>query len=219
MAVLGPTLGLTLGPLESHDDGELSIRIVGHGLLAGDGPIGVSTSVALPTPLVGAANYYAVPVDADHLQLATSRANALAGIYVEILDAGSGTHSLDAQTAIHADTETLTFAEDFDGTQFNDGWITFAGPQDLTYGDGPLRATTTGTLPDGLTAGTDYWIAVGTGRNSDYYPLATSFADAVAGTPTVAMNDAGTGTHTLTAQPGAAHYVYTTLNISNFTVV
>lgn len=59
--------------------------------------------------------------------------------------------------------------------------------------DGPLQATTSGTLPIGLALLTDYWV-IRTG--ADTLKLASSFALAVAGTPIDITTD-GTGTLTL----------------------
>lgn len=63
----------------------------------------------------------------------------------------------------------------------------------LRTGDGPVRLTTTTTLPAGLALATDYY-AVNLTANT--YSLATSFANALAGT-VITTGDAGTGTHTL----------------------
>lgn len=61
------------------------------------------------------------------------------------------------------------------------------------HGDGPVRLTTTDTLPAGLSTGTDYWIIyVGAGSIS----LAASLSDALSRTA-VAFTDGGTGTHTI----------------------
>lgn len=63
----------------------------------------------------------------------------------------------------------------------------------LLTGDGPVRVSSSGTLPAGLVAGTDYWIirtAAGTLK------LALSLSDALAGTAVETTSD-GTGTHTL----------------------
>lgn len=64
-------------------------------------------------------------------------------------------------------------------------------------GDGPVQLTTADTLPAGLELATDYWvITVGV----DTFRLAASFEDAMADTPIpVAVTDAGTGPHTLSA--------------------
>ena len=63
----------------------------------------------------------------------------------------------------------------------------------LITGDGPVRLTTTDTLPAGLALATDYWIIY---LSANTYSLATSRALAFAGTA-VTTTDAGTGTHTL----------------------
>lgn len=57
------------------------------------------------------------------------------------------------------------------------------------------QLTTTGTLPAGLSLATDYYIIV---VNSTTVKFATSLANALAGTA-VDITDAGTGTHTFTA--------------------
>jgi hypothetical protein len=54
-----------------------------HGLNTGDGPV--------QTPSGGTTDYWIICVDPDHFQLASSRANALAGIAVGFTDAGTGT--------------------------------------------------------------------------------------------------------------------------------
>lgn len=62
-------------------------------------------------------------------------------------------------------------------------------------GYGPVRLTTTTTLPAGLSTGTDYFIVDVDGTK---FSLATSLANAMAGT-VVEVTDAGTGTHTMRA--------------------
>jgi len=54
--------------------------------------------------------------------------------------------------------------------------------------------TTTGTLPSGITAATDYWIIK---VDDDTFSIATSLANAEAGTVET-INSVGTGTHTFT---------------------
>lgn len=60
----------------------------------------------------------------------------------------------------------------------------------------PVQFTTTDTLPTGLTAGTTYYLVRVSATTAR---VATSLANAEAGT-VVAYTDAGTGTHTMTAQ-------------------
>jgi len=59
----------------------------------GDG-IKVSTVATLPTPLTATTTYYAIKSTDTAYQLATSAANAFAGIAVDITSAGVGTHTL-----------------------------------------------------------------------------------------------------------------------------
>lgn len=58
-----------------------------------------------------------------------------------------------------------------------------------------VRATTTGTLPAGISLATDYFVIR---VSADTLQLATSLANALAGTA-IDITDTGTGTHTLTA--------------------
>jgi hypothetical protein len=64
----------------------------------------------------------------------------------------------------------------------------------LHTGDGPVRLTTTGTLPGGTALATDYWVVR---LSADTFSLATSLADALAGT-VVDLTTDGTGVHTVT---------------------
>jgi len=65
----------------------------------------------------------------------------------------------------------------------------------LTTGDGPFNVASTTTLPAGLAAATDYWVAV---INANTFYLCATRANAVASTPVpVNITDAGTGTHTM----------------------
>lgn len=57
-----------------------------------------------------------------------------------------------------------------------------------------VRLTTTTTLPGGLATATDYYVIR---VSNSTFKLATSYADAVAGTA-INITDAGTGTHTIT---------------------
>ncbi len=62
--------------------------------------------------------------------------------------------------------------------------------------DGPVRFTTTDTLPAGIALATDYWIIK---SDADDFQIATTEALAIAGTQ-VDITDGGTGTHTLDRQ-------------------
>jgi hypothetical protein len=65
-----------------------------HGLQTGDGPVTVSSDDTLPAGLVAETSYWITRLDANTFKLALSRADALAGVAVDITDTGTGTHSL-----------------------------------------------------------------------------------------------------------------------------
>lgn len=219
MVRMGPTMGPVMGPrMGPNAPYTLSIRIVAHGLPAGSGAFTLTTTGVLPAPLAAATDYYAIPVTADTLQLAASRADALAGTAITLTDRGSGTHTLvtNAGTFTSATATAppvaLTFSQAFVANDI-DGWIVMAG-HGLWFGDGPFRATTDGVLPASIPAATDLWFI---DIDADTGNLALSYADAIAGTPT-GVSDAGTGTHTLTATGAAEHYAPIALPDSTFTV-
>lgn len=65
----------------------------------------------------------------------------------------------------------------------------------LLTGDGPVRIASTGTIPAGLAADTDYWVVK---VDADTIKLAASFLDAMNAVPvTIGLTDEGTGTITL----------------------
>lgn len=68
---------------------------VAHGMTSGDGPFRVSNSGgALPAGLAVDTDYWVITVTADTFQLATSKANALAGTELLITTDGTGTQTL-----------------------------------------------------------------------------------------------------------------------------
>lgn len=72
-----------------------TLTITGHGLTTGDGRVAVYTpDGSLPGGLSATTSYWVIRVDADNIKLASSSANALDGIPVNISSAGSGTLQL-----------------------------------------------------------------------------------------------------------------------------
>lgn len=99
------------------------LAITAHGLQTGDGPFQVTNSGgALPSPLVAATNYWIIRVDADHFQLALSRADALRSIAIDLTSNGSGTNTIAGVSATRTADETLH------GNLAVDGVITTGGP-------------------------------------------------------------------------------------------
>ena len=216
---MGPTVGPRMGPNITSGGGTapLSLLLTAHGLSTGDGPFTLTTTGVLPTGLATATDYYAIVVDTDHLLLAASRADALASTEIVLTDTGTGTHTLVTGAAYNA--TPLTFAKTFFGdSALSWFYTTDSSAHGLNNGDGPLQWTTTGVLPSPFALATDYW-AVATGYGQDATQLAIAQSHEYALMPNILpLDDDGTGTHTLTAQPGALHYTPVALGDSTFTV-
>lgn len=79
-------------------------------------PVVVSTTGTLPSPLVVSTTYYCINVSGTTLRLATSYANAIAGAYIDITTAGTGTQTITTPhyvlgQPVGNDTHSLTDAE------------------------------------------------------------------------------------------------------------
>lgn len=66
----------------------------GHGLATGDGPFYVSSVTTLPAGLVAATPYWVTVTGANTYKFATSKANALAPVNVDVTDTGTGAHTM-----------------------------------------------------------------------------------------------------------------------------
>lgn len=140
--------------------------ITAHGVLAGAGPVQITTTGTLPAGLSLATNYYLAIPDANSIGFCTTYADAVAGTnLVDITDAGTGTHTIGSviQPTNHG---------------FNTGY-------------GPFKITVANetTLPGGLARETDYYFIK---VSNSTFKLATSYANAIAGTPVVDVTSAGT---------------------------
>lgn len=95
---------------------------------------------------------------------------------------------------IDYDDNPLTLADD-DVESVDTGLnrLTLTGHAYQT-GDGPVRLTTTGTLPTGLSLDTDYWIIV---HDANTISLTAKFSESINGTPVVGLSSGGSGTHTI----------------------
>lgn len=190
-----------------------------HGLLTGYGPVrSTNSGGALPSGIVAGVDYFVIRVDADHIQLAASRADALAGFALDFLTNGTGTQTLVHQTgatlptdAVVSKTLAVTGAASLGSARV--GGAAFAFPiqvftansgtdqlgvdgHGLQTGWGPMRVSNSGgALPAGLLAATDYWVIR---VNSGKFSLASSFANAMAGTA-IDLTTAGTGTNSIVA--------------------
>lgn len=174
------------------DTTDNEITLTGHGAITGYGPVRFALTgdaSALPAGLAVSTDYWLIRVDDDTVKVATTFANALAGTAIDITDVGTlGSGGYTCTRAAVNDDFTST------DVTIADGLLTAAAHGKDT-GYGPVRLTTSGTLPGGLTTGTDYWLIV---VSSSTFQLASSKANALAGVA-IEVQDAGSGTHNMRA--------------------
>lgn len=78
------------------DAGTDLLTCVGHGLLTGEGPAATrNIGGGLPAPLAAVTDYWVIRIDADHVKLATSSSNAMAGTAINLTTNGTGTNVLE----------------------------------------------------------------------------------------------------------------------------
>jgi hypothetical protein len=179
------------------DAGTDIITCSSHGYVDGES-VEVSSDTTLPSGLSASTEYYIIYVDANTFKLATRYAYAMAGTAIDILDAGTGTHSVYAKGGgagwyLREDFSRCTdktFATTDVNVSSNEITITAHGfAQDQI-----VRFTTTGSLPGGLSTGTNYnviWIDANTIK------LGTTYINSHAGTER-GITSTGSGTHTIT---------------------
>lgn len=83
---------------------------VGHGRLTGDGPVRITSTNAVPTPLDEDTDYWIVKIDDDTFKLAASFADAMAAtpVTIELTDEGTGTLTLsDTDDTLRAGEEIV----------------------------------------------------------------------------------------------------------------
>ncbi len=132
----------------------------------------IATTGTLPSGLSLLTDYYIIPSVNGKIRLASSYANALEGIGVDITTVGIGTHTINTAIFTHNNGNLFNLAR--------------------------VQVETTGVLPTGLSAATDYFVV----KLSSYkIKLASSYANALAGI-TIDVTTAGTGSHTLNAMGG-----------------
>jgi hypothetical protein len=150
------------------DDADDLLTVVGHGF-ADDERVRLYTTGTLPAGLALATDYYVETIDDDTIQLL----DAPAGIAVDLTDTGTGVHTLSRPDVFTSDEHRLD------------------------NGD-RVQLSSTGTLPAGLVAATDYYVQ---DRTASTYGLAAT----VDGDPIV-TTDVGTGVHTITKQGDVSFY-------------
>ena len=103
------TLAPFSDPTFTADSSTDELHAVAHGLKNGDGPVRVSNSGGgLPTGLAAATDYWAIFVDVDNIKLATTQANAIAGVAINITTNGTGTQTLLHQATMFRPSDPFT---------------------------------------------------------------------------------------------------------------
>lgn len=168
------------------------LTLTAHGAVTGYGPVRFALTgdaSALPAGLAVSTDYWLIVTGVNTVKVATSFANAMAGTAIDITDTGTpGTGGYSCTRAAVNDDFTdanVTIAQ---------GGIT-ATAHGKDTGFGPVRLTTSGSLPAGLATGTNYWFVV---VDANTVQLATSKANALAGIY-VPIQDAGSGTNQMRA--------------------
>lgn len=96
-----------------------TLTIASHGLQTGDGPFQLTNSGgALPAGFSTLTDYWAIRVDANTIQLATSLALALAGTAQAISDDGTGTHTISDTAGTKRPSDAFTVTGDAAGEWF-----------------------------------------------------------------------------------------------------
>lgn len=148
-----PVMGTVLEPVGQIDLSQLAafastavdpttdeIHIPGHGFTTGQyPPMFITTDTTLPSPLAVNTPYWPIVVDADHIKLATTHANAMGGTAIDITTAGAGNDTLSKGYAIYDN-----------GTLANPGSASLTMPNQIVFGSAP-------TAGHAITADFDYY--------------------------------------------------------------
>lgn len=71
-----------------------ALTVTGHPYVNGDGPLPLQTTGTLPAPLSTSGRYWIIVDDENTIRVASTRANARAGVAVTLTDAGTGVHTI-----------------------------------------------------------------------------------------------------------------------------
>jgi len=135
----------------------------------------VASDTTLPAGLIAATDYWVIKISATLIKLASTLSNANAGTAVALVSTGTGIMTVTSQVPLTGDITGLLF----DGT-FNFTNDTFQKTAHGWYDGMLVYPYTEGTpLAAGLTVGTRYYVIR---VDANYFKLATSLANVVAGT-------------------------------------
>lgn len=163
----------------------------------------VTASIAapgvLPAPLAPATDYFAIVVDEGHVKLATTRANAIGGVAIDLTAAATGLFALTQQ-----DTEVAAV---------NAGADTLASVNHRYSTEARVQFATDGALPAPLVALTDYFLIR---VDKDTLKVAATRQDAELGNA-IDLTDAGAGNLWFTPQEFMAYIGIGTLEMGHST--
>jgi hypothetical protein len=187
---------------------EVALTLTGDGALPTGGEFTASTSLAYPVSRLNVTPYFIIKLSDDTFQLASTHYNAMAGTpitfaddisgsYVQITALGGG-----ANWYLHDDFSRMA-AVDFATTDVDTTAETITLTGNAFSHMHKVTFSSTGTVPNGLVAGTEYWLIL---VSAGVYKVATTEANAFNGTA-INLTSQGTGTHTVTT---AEHFVILT---------
>lgn len=175
------------------------------------------TGDALPAPLVSGTVYYAIRIDADTIKVASSLTNARSRTAIDITAAGKGTFTISPSSdkllyiygssqgswvngdlsiniINYVSQETVSQATAVDATGDK-----IQVTQNIPTGY-PIKLSSSGTMPEGLTAGTQYYAVNANTSEKCYIKIAETVAKALAGT-TIDITSTGSGSLTIIPSP------------------
>ncbi len=166
----GQTLTFTSFTFTANS-GTDQLTATGHPMQTGDGPVQVSDSGGtLAAPLAAATNYWAIRIDANTIQLATSFANAIAGIAIDLTTNGTGTQTLATTGSTVRPTDaTVTRSLTVNGNLTVLGGLVLP-PEQHTAGDATFAAAS-GYSFVAANGTTGSFIDLGTGTQAITCPL------------------------------------------------
>jgi hypothetical protein len=109
-----------VGEVVTFDNTTDKVNHVAHGYQTGDGAGQFTNSGgALPTGIAAVTDYYVIRIDADNFQIATSRANALAGTFVNFTTNGTGVNTFTPVAGAKSPALPFTVTGDAAGNWFS----------------------------------------------------------------------------------------------------
>lgn len=158
----------------------------------------LTTTGTLPAPLQTGTTYYAIIAGSapGSFMLAASAEDAKARAQIVLTNTGTGTHTLHCSVTRYVKDEgqvTTNYSDEFTAQATAGRMLRQTRAIGWRRGD-TVRVSTTGTLPAGLAAATDYYIIPDA---RDGFRIGATYADAMSDTA-VSVTDAGSGTHTIT---------------------